>query len=320
MASEIRYFKPHTLVEVTNVTFQNRFLLRPSEEVNDLFLGVVGRAQELYGMRICGIKALSTHVHMLLVPRDAKHLADFMEHVNCNTSKELGRLHGWDGKLWHDRYHMIPVSDEEEVQIGRLRYLLAQGVASNLVDRAADWPGVHSAAALVEGTPLVGHWYDRTKEHAARQLRRENGVDAEDYARELRVHLEPLPCWEHLPEKKWRRQVDALISGIDEEGARRRLLTGKRSLGVKKILRVRPTRRPGKVDKSPKPRFHAFKESVLKRLRKAYRQVVQAHREASEKLLSGDRSAEFPEGTFPPALPFVPFGESLIERARGQPV
>ena len=319
MASEIRYFQPHTLVEVTNVTFQNRYLLRPSAEVNDLFLGVVGRAQELYGMRICSIIAMSTHYHMLLIPEDAEHLADFMEHVNGNTSKELGRHHGWEGKLWHDRYHMIPVSEEEEAQVGRLRYLLAQGVASNLVDRTADWPGVHSVTALVEGTPLVGHWYDRTKEHAARQLRREKDVESEDYAREVRVHLEPLPCWEHLPEPKWRRQVEALITSIDEEGAQRRRLTGKRSLGVKKILNACPTRRPGKVEKSPKPRFHAIRESVLKRLREAYRQVVQAHRDASEKFRNGDRGAEFPEGTFPPALVFVAFNDRLIGTARGQP-
>ena len=319
MSSEIRYFTPCTLVEVTNVTFQNRYLLRPSEEVNDLFLGVVGRAQELYGMRICAITVLSTHMHMLLIPNDAKHLADFMEHVNGNTSRELGRHHGWEGKLWHDRYHMIPVSDEEDVQIGRLRYLLAQGVDSNLVNRTADWPGVHSATALVGGTPLVGHWYDRTKEHAARQPRRKKDVDPQEYPSEHRIHLEPLPCWEHLPESNWRRQVEVMISGIDEDGARQRRQTGKKSLGVKKILNVRPTRRPGKVERSPRPRFHAFRETVLKRLREAYRQVVQAHREASERLCRGDRGAEFPEGTFPPALPFVPFGEGLIERARGQP-
>jgi len=178
---------------------------------------------------------------------------------------------------------------------------------------------VHSATALAQGAPLVGHWFDRTKELAARQLRREKDVDPSDYARELRVHLEPLPCWEHLPEARWRRHVESLVRDIDEEGARDRRITGKKSLGVKKILNMRPTRRPRSVERSPKPRFHAARESVLKRLREAYRQVVQAYRAASERLLGGDRGAEFPEGTFPPALPFVGFGEHLIERARGQP-
>ena len=43
------YFRPRTLIEVTCVTIQNRFLLRPSAQLNDLFVGVLGRAQEKYG-------------------------------------------------------------------------------------------------------------------------------------------------------------------------------------------------------------------------------------------------------------------------------
>jgi hypothetical protein len=97
---------------VTVVAFQNRYLLRPSPEVNDLFVGVLGRAQRLYGMRVCSVAAMSTHWHALLVPRDAEHMADFMEHVDCNLSKEIGtRLHGWPGAMWNDRYHHVPVAD-----------------------------------------------------------------------------------------------------------------------------------------------------------------------------------------------------------------
>ncbi len=71
---------PHRLVEVTDVVIQNRYLLRPSEELNDLLLGVVGRAQRIYEMRIVALTAMSTHAHYLLVPRDAKQLASFFCH------------------------------------------------------------------------------------------------------------------------------------------------------------------------------------------------------------------------------------------------
>jgi hypothetical protein len=37
----------------------------------------------------------------------------------------------------------------------------------------------------------------------------------------------------------------------------------------------------------------------------AYAFFVAAFREAAEKLRGGDRSAEFPPGSFPPRLPFV---------------
>ncbi len=44
MPRDPRFVWSHRLVEVTDVVIQNRYLLRPSEELNDLLLGVVGRA------------------------------------------------------------------------------------------------------------------------------------------------------------------------------------------------------------------------------------------------------------------------------------
>jgi hypothetical protein len=211
------------------------------------------------------------------------------------------------------------VSEEPATQVARLRYLLAAGVKENLVDRVAEWPGVHSVSALVEGKPLTGTWYSRTKEYAARQRRREKDVDPADYATDHEIVLEPLPCWEHLPEATWRGFVADLVAEIDEAAARERQRTGKKSMGVRKILRVRPTRRPSKVEKSPKPRFHAIRDRVRRRWRELYREVIQAYRLASLRLREGDLGVEFPEGTFPPALTFVPFTENLILRSRGQP-
>jgi hypothetical protein len=41
---------------------------------------------------------------------------------------------------------------------------------------------------------------------------------------------------------------------------------------------------------------------------KMYAIFVAAFREAAEQLKAGDRSAKFPEGSFPPGLPFVKAG------------
>ena len=55
MADEPRYIAPDSLVEITMVILQNRYLLRPSLELNDIVLGVFGLAQKRYGMRVCGV-------------------------------------------------------------------------------------------------------------------------------------------------------------------------------------------------------------------------------------------------------------------------
>ncbi len=49
MGRDPRYFRPWTLIEVTCVIIQNRYLLRPSERLNDLLVGVLARAQEKIG-------------------------------------------------------------------------------------------------------------------------------------------------------------------------------------------------------------------------------------------------------------------------------
>jgi hypothetical protein len=45
---------------------------------------------------------------------------------------------------------------------------------------------------------------------------------------------------------------------------------------------------------------------MFKALWEAYAWFVGTYRMAVERLLNGDRNAVFPEGCFPPALPFVP--------------
>ncbi len=179
---------------------------------------------------------------------------------------------------------------------------------------------MHSAEALVEGEPLVGHWYNRSQEYAARQLRGEKDVREDQFATEERLTFSPLPCWAHLPEAEQRRRVADLIAEIEEEGERERQQTGKRSLGVEKILNADPHHRPDQVKKSSKPRFHALTPKVFELLWQAWSEVISAFREASARLLSGEREVEFPEGTFPPHLPFIPFVETMIIEARGQPV
>ena len=69
----------------------------------DLILGVIGKAQALYGMTIHAFVFLSTHAHFLLSPSSAGQLARFMQFVNANVAKEAGRLHAWPERLWSRR-------------------------------------------------------------------------------------------------------------------------------------------------------------------------------------------------------------------------
>ncbi len=291
------------LVEVTCRTLQSRFLLRPRRDLDEIIAGVLGRAQRLYEVRVCGYMFASNHYHFLLDVDDARQLARFMGYINSNIAREVSRLYGWTDKIWSRRYQAIIVSGEDGAQIARFKYLLGNGVKEGLVGRPQDWPGVHVARALVRGEDLTGHWFDRTQEYNARN--RGETFDRLEYASVETLRLSPLPCWKHLSEDVWRSRAVGLVREVEEEAAVRRSSTGRQPLGAAAILGQRPHHRPKNTKRSPAPLFHAVTARVRRELWEAYRLFVAAFRDAAEKLRAGDRNAVFPLGSFPPALPFV---------------
>ena len=55
MSRRLRYIPDGgALVEVTCRTLHRRFLLRPSQALNEIVLGVLARAQRMYPIRCCG--------------------------------------------------------------------------------------------------------------------------------------------------------------------------------------------------------------------------------------------------------------------------
>ncbi|MGE5233965.1 MAG: transposase [Acidobacteriota bacterium] len=303
MARRLRYFGPNSLVEVTTRTLHGRLLLRPSATLCEIILGILGRAQTLYGLRIHAFVFLSNHYHLLCSPTDPQQLARFMCFFNSNLAREVGRLHAWREKVWGRRYQAIPVSTELAAQVGRLKYLLSHGVKEGFVLTAADWPGVHCVDALLNEQPLRGLWFDRSAEYEAR--RQGLDVSPHDFASEETVALAPLPCWEHLPDAVIRARIGEIVTQIEAEARRLRRQTGKDPLGADLLQRQNPHQEPLRSKHAPAPLVHAASKRARRALLEAYRIFVAAYRRAAERLRGGDLSAGFPEYSFPPPLPFA---------------
>ncbi len=291
------------LVEVTTRTIQGRLLLRPSQKLNDVFLGVLGRAQSRHPLEVVAYCCLSSHYHLLLRVDNAKQLSDFMTYFNGNLAKEVARLTGWKDRVWSRRYQAIVISDEEEAQVERLLYILGNCVKEGLVGSPLEWPGVHCARALITGERVEGTWFNRSLESNA-SLRGET-YEERKYASIEVVHLSPLPCWKHLSEEVYRERVAELIRQIEQDAAVQRQEAGIPLLGADGVKAQNPETRPRKLKKSLAPLFHAFRKAARKALYEAYAWFVAAYREAAAKLRSGDRTVAFPRGCFPPRLPFV---------------
>ena len=277
MARRLRHLpEPNSLVEITTRTFQGRFLLRPSEEVNKTILGTIGRALDMFdGVLLHCVTVLSTHAHLLLTARDSEALSNFMCFVNGNIARKVGKLQGWTNSLWARRYVSIPILDDDAA-INRLRYHLSHGVKEKLVPRCGDWPGVQSVCALTEGAPLAGVWHDESAEYEAR--RRGHEPEPGEFVRDYVFHLSPLPCWSRLTDEQRQAKARRIVEEIEREAGRAEEADPESiERQQSAILSRDPHHRPDHVDHSPAPICHTSCRERLKTHRERYAELLLAY-------------------------------------------
>jgi len=303
MPRPLRFIPEHSLVEITTRTLQGRLLLRPSPELTDLVLGVIGKAQDTYGMFIHDFVVVSTHAHLLLSPTSAQQLARFMQFLNANIAKEVARLHDWPERVWSRRYRAIPVVDDEAAH-ARMRYILSHGAKEGLVSSAGSWPGPNCVAALTHGDRLRGTWHDRSGEYRARTAGKD--VKPGEFSTTYDVKLTPLPCMLSMTEDQRQAHYRRVVGEIDASTAATNQEKGRTPMGMQAILDQDPHHRPQAPDRSPAPLVHARDGEKGDAYLAAYRVFVITFRAgvASLKAQAKQITELFPDWAFPPALPF----------------
>ncbi len=301
MPRRLRYVPPGHPVEITQRTFQGRFLLKPSPEMNRVIQGVLGRAVRKYQMVLHAFTFLSNHYHLIVTPRDAHHLAAFLCYLNGNLAREVRHLCDWPQKIWGKRYSSIPITRQRKAQVERLRYILAQGVKEGLVAKTLDWPGASGLAQLLDPSkPIVGVWYDRTKAYRMRLAGLE--VRREDYEVEERIQLTPLPALAHLSEKGRVALVRKLVAEIEHEAE---IARARPVMRAEVILGQHAHDAPSPLKRSLVPLVHAASLAAWAAFKDAYRVFAAAYAVARERLRRGFRKVAFPVGSFPSPMPFV---------------
>jgi REP element-mobilizing transposase RayT len=289
------------MIEVTSRTIQGRFLLAPSPLLNRLIVGVLARAQRRYDVQIHAFCFMSNHYHLLVSVDSAFQLARFMNFVQSNIAREAGRLTKWRERFWGRRYQAILVSDEPEAQLGRLRYVLAQGCKEGLVARPEHWRGAQCVRQLLSGEKQVqGQWIDRTALYLASQG--SASVDAARFSSDEHVTLTPLPCLRPLSAEA---QCDWIAQCIEEIAIEARQRDLQRSIADRRDMKgVTSHPPPHSQKRSPAPWFHVASANAGRELRVGYLLFAALYRSAAAKLRRG-LDAVFPDGCFPPPRPFV---------------
>ncbi len=332
-SSRARHIDPNVPYHVISRAFQGRFLFVPDNQLNDIIKGVIGRAQTMYPcIKLYGIAVFCNHMHVMMQGPPSEFAA-FLRYVKSEISRRWGFEIDWPSTMWH-RYlaTALPTANS---QMTCFTYILAHGVKEGLTERPEQWPGVHSAVALLSGEPLAGHWLDATrygnlrnkeKKRAERDAeldrltrealaagepppkrprrRKARPVCKEDHLTRYEVVHTPLPAWHGLSEDDRCRRVAELVEGIVEEG--RRLRNGRPVLGVEGIKALSRDR---KSDLPPLPWFEDRRamicwadprEPETQAHLTAYWEFQDAYSEASRRFRRGELTVEFPPGAFRP--------------------
>lgn len=286
-------------------TIQGRYLLRPSAVTNAIILAVIGRALALYEVKLHVLAVLSNHVHALLSANDAWTLAKFMNFVNGEIGKRVGNEVDWGAKLWGRRYSSAEILDDE-AEVDRLRYVLEQGAKEGLVASPLEWPGIHTARALVGSESLQGVWLDG--EAYGKACRRKSGPmpRIEDYQTIYPIELEPIPSCAAMSASEYRAFCAKLVSEIENAAAQQNALLGRKPVGAKALLAQDPHFKPDEVAESPMPGVHVRSPRLRRAWEELRRAVVQAYRAASASVASGESNVAFPPGTFVRTTVFAP--------------
>jgi len=263
-------------------------LLRPSPRLNQLVVGVIAKAQKMYEVKLYGLCVMSNHYHMLLAPKNAQHLASFMQYVDRNISDEVGRLNHWPGTFWARRYRASVVLDQDAL-IDRMKYIFANSVKEGLVRHPRYWPGIHCYQALADKRPLNGIWINRTRWCQNRDLH------LSEVTTRHTLKFDKLPGYEHLTDYEYAQHMRELAKhALSEWPAPANIL------GQKRIMAVEPHSQPKESAKHPAPLCHTTCQGKRAEFTAAFKEFVAAYQDAFDQFRRTVLSAVFPHGGIPP--------------------
>ncbi len=292
--------------------FQGRHLLRPCRELNDTIVGIVSRGLELFpSVRLFALAFMSNHMHLML--QGASHeVPNFVGFIKREISRRWGGNENvrWPGTMWHE--YLATALPTEESQEKCFEYVLSQGVKENLVERPQDWPGVHTAKAVMGSGQLEGKWFDATgyarARDAARKRVRTAAVKRSEFIAKRKFGFTPIPAWRALSRSDYVLRAREMIDNVVKTARDARAKSGASVAGEKRV-RSTPLSRISTL--APQPWFERRRRMICWADKKhpatrayvaAYWHFQEAFAAASEAYRSGDLKAPFPPRSFCPIV------------------
>lgn len=282
--SHSRPIHPGTTYFVTRRTERRHCLLRPDSRMTQFILFafiVSARRHEILVHAFC---AMSTHVHYVVTDPNGK-LPRFLEMFHRLVALGVKIMRKWEGVVWNGSQTSVVELHTEQAIVEKIAYTLANPVAAGLVHSAEEWPGAKTLGLSVLKARRPSIYFNPKNPKW-------------DIDVEIDITLPPL-----VPDDCGEAFQNDIIQELDRlESAAHRQIPSKRVLGAKRAQSIPPETRIT----SKEPRFqrnptyavgrgnHGKRDTIDNRLR----DFRSAYRKALAEWRAGNRSIEFPAGTY----------------------
>ena len=281
-----RQILPDQNFEICSRTFARTFRLLPKPAITNLFLYILGIAAKRYGITLYGLVVMVTHYH--LTGKDLwGRLPEFAQYFNSLFARALNAYQGMEDKLWSgDGYHLLRPQSEGDL-VARMVYIIANPVAADLVDCAAEFPG------------LIIRPDDIGKTITARRPEfffRDDGTMPDSIDLTFEVPAE----FEHLGRDGYVKLLKDQLKARECEHRRERVAAGRNVMGAQRCRNASLGRRSSSFERWFQLRPTIAARVKLERIEatKALESFHDQYRVALAMWRDGVRDALFPPGTW----------------------
>jgi putative transposase len=155
---------------ITRRCTQRQFLMRPDAETNNAFIYCLAEAASRFGIDILFTIANTNHHHTGIYDRDGNFPA-FLERFHRLFAVSQNSLRGRWENFWSPEQTSVVRLEDGDAVLDKMTYALTNPVKDDLVEKAAEWPGVTAFGAIVSGQSLMAsrprHFFRRDGEMPA---------------------------------------------------------------------------------------------------------------------------------------------------------
>jgi REP element-mobilizing transposase RayT len=266
---------------------QRQFLLKPTEQLVEVFAFCLAVASSRTGVVLHAFTVMSNHWHAVLTDVEGR-LPEFAEWVHKYVAKCMNCALDRRENFWSSvHYNAIALTDREDV-LDKIAYTLANPVSARLVPCARGWPGLRSEPESHMTPPVP---IDRPRVYF-----RKNGEVTE----RAFLMIEKPSMFADVKDETYAELVGVELERREVEQRRRVARRGGGFVGLRKIRETSPFSVASAPEAKAGPVPRVASRSRRRRLEgiKRLKSFLTRYREALERYRRGDADVVFPEGTY----------------------